>query len=601
MPTRTLDKGESKALLEAEYEVRRAAQRQNQYERVFSPKALTENKVEAFGLWLVRFFPHKLDEVEEWQMEPLRIMVEEPRGLILVPAGTMKSTIGAELYPIWRLCQCRNYERNGFFKHDQAAKESLSAVAIELQTNEPLIEAYGRFIPSSDETRRFRYKWNEHQIDVAGRTRKSRSNSLSYRGYSGQGLGARCHMGHLDDVILEEMARSPEQTDKFMSWLGSSFETMPYPRDSRPDWDLDDSGGTPFDDQLLIFGTRWNDQDGYSRIEKRNKNPDALANEEFRPYSVISIDLLKDEDKQETITPRWPWWRAMAKKSEIGPKDFNARYRNKPYDPESQVFKEIWFTGGADRNDNSYPGCWDESLTRESVLEGQGIVTIGYDPQSGSKTRFAKCAAVVMLANRPDAQGRWLPQLCDWWMGQTEIIDIHDPEAQLSIILRMAKAANGAGYTPTVVMEGNAIQKGLKQPLLDLGAAQGIRFWTEMGYTGDNKHDPETGVEALAVDFQNGWLRIPAREPSDRDHYGGFVKQMVGYGMTKYSDIPMAYWMARRHLYTIRFSGSPRESIIHKSMPNWMKSRLMRRGLHPCMRIIDAHAPVVVEEDVDHA
>ena len=599
--TSTLREQEAQAFLEMQAELRREAQRVHSFHKAFSPAALVENKVEAFALWMVTYFPHKLSTVEDWQMEPLRIMVEDPRGLILVPAGTMKTTIGSELYPIWRMCQCRNFERNGYFKHDHAAKESLSAVAIELQTNEKLISDYGRFLPTSQEMRLYRYKWNEHQIDVVGRTRKSRSNTFNYRGYSGQALGSRCHLSHLDDVILEEMAMSPEQTEKFMSWLGSSFETQPYSRDSHPDWDLDGHGNAPFGDQLLVFGTRWNDMDGYKLIEKRNLDPDAFGNPDFRPYTVAEMDLILDEDEQTTITPRWPWARAMAKKAEIGAKSFNARYRNKPYDPESQVFKEIWFTGGEDKHGNHFPGCWDDTLTKLGAFEQMGMVSIGYDPQSGSKTRFSKKAAVVMLANLPDEKGTFQPRLCDWWTGQTEIMDSHDPESQIRIIIRMARAANEAGFDPWVVMEGNAIQRSLEQLLRDASASEGVRLWPEMGYTGSNKHDPETGVEALAIDFQNGWLHIPGREPSDREHYQGFVRDMVGYGMTKYSDVPMAYWMARRFLYDLRFRSTPRSTVIRHNMPKWMVAKLSRRGIRPIRTIVNAHAPIAPEEDEEYA
>jgi len=120
----------------------------------------------------------------------------------------MKTTIGSELYPIWRICQCRNYERNGVFKNDDAGKDSLKAIKVELQTNERLIADYGRFMPTPDEAKRFGYKWTEHKFDVAGRTRKSRSSTVNFVGYSGQVLGVRCHHGHCDDAVTEEIGSS---------------------------------------------------------------------------------------------------------------------------------------------------------------------------------------------------------------------------------------------------------------------------------------------------------------------------------------------------------------------------------------------------------
>ena len=581
-------------------ELRRKAQRQRKLDFVYSDDALLENNPEAFGLWLLKFFPHKIKEIEDWQPEPLRIMVEEPRGLILVPAGTMKTTIGSELYPIWRACQNRNFERNGYFKHDHGAKESLSAVTVELQTNEKLIEAYGRFEPTPQEVRRFRYKWNEHQLDIVGRTRKSRSNTFNYRGYSGQALGSRCHMSHLDDVILEEMAMNPELTRKFMNWLGSSFETQPYPRDSSPDWDLDGQGGAPFADQLLVYGTCWNDQDGYAKIEKRNDDPEALDNPEFRPYAVCKVDLIKDEDTFETISPRWPAGRARAKKVEVGARAFNARYRNKPHDPETQTFKELWFAGGTDTRGVSYRGCWDDTLSFNDDVSPSHMVAIGYDPQSGSTTRYAKMAGVVMLANEPSPTGIWRPRMLDWWAGQTPVLDESDPESQLMIVIRMAAQVNRFGIMPIVVLEANQIQRGLKEPLEAAAARQGVQLMVDLSYTGENKHDPQTGMEATAIDFQNGWLHLPGREPSDRDHFAGFVHFMVNYGTTKYSDVPMAYWFARRYLYDFRLRYAPSETRVLRREPPWRAAYRGRHAARRELRIINAHALRRPAEDIDY-
>ena len=586
--------------LEQAAEERRHAQKRRRLDFVYSNMALLENDPEAFGLFLLKFFPHKIREVEDWQVEPLRIMVEDPRGLILVPAGTMKTTIGSELYPIWRVCQCRNYERNGYFKHDHAAKESLNAVSVELQTNDRLIDAYGEFWPNSQTQRKFRYKWNEHQIDVVGRTRKSRSNNFNYRGYSGQALGSRCHLSHLDDVILEEMAMSPDQTKKFMNWLGSSFETQTYPLDSAPDWDLDEDGGTPFYDQLLIFGTCWNDQDGYSRIEMRNLDPEALDNPEFRPYSVCKVDLIKDEDTWETVSPRWPAARARAKKIEIGARAFNARYRNKPNDPETQVFRELWFDGGTDNRGVSYKGCWDDTISRTDDIPGSWMVAIGYDPQSGSTTRYAKKAAVVMLANEPSANGSWKPRLLDWWCGQTPIMDESDPESQLMVIISFADYVAKMGFMPTVVLEANQIQRGLKEPLESLAARQGVPLIVDLAYTGENKHDAHSGMEATAIDFQNGWLRIPSREVSDAEHYRGFVHEMVNYGTTKYSDVPMAYWFARRYLWDYRLRYVPNETVVSRRVPPWRQAYMNRRRSRRELKIINAHALRRPIEDIDY-
>ena len=151
-----------------EREVRREAQNLT-VDHHFTPRVLLENTPEAFATFLVTYFPHKMKTVEDWQMEPLEAMVLEPRSLILVPAGTMKTTIGAELKQIWRVCQCPDYEILGVFKNDMEAKKSLKAIKWELMFNERLISDYGPFMPVGQAQRS--YKWTEHEIDVIGRKR----------------------------------------------------------------------------------------------------------------------------------------------------------------------------------------------------------------------------------------------------------------------------------------------------------------------------------------------------------------------------------------------------------------------------------------------
>jgi hypothetical protein len=388
-------------LSEEDYEkmVRRDAQKLTLDHR-FKATSLLEHTPAAFATWMVTYFPHKIETIEDWQMEPIEALVMYPRALVLVPAGTMKTTIGSELAPLWELCRNPQYEILGVFKDDTEAKKTLGAIRKEMTFNEKLIADYGPFIPSGALLRT--HKCNEHEIDIVNRTRRSKQHSLMYFPFGGQVLGNRFHRGFCDDAVTREMARSPEQTRQFMEWLAVDFETGPYAPDSPTDW-------LPgMYEQVAVFGTRMTPQDGYAKIEQRNERGDP-DNPHFRPYKVICVDLIKDEVAKETISPRWSWEKAMAKKAELGPEAFAMRMRNIPLDPSATTFKEVWLRGG-ELDGVTYPGCRDKSRSFGEVEYGD-IVTIGYDPQSGSTTRHAKEAAVVCLANTPGDTGNWHPRL----------------------------------------------------------------------------------------------------------------------------------------------------------------------------------------------
>jgi hypothetical protein len=568
-----------------ERDIRREAQRVT-LDSHFSPQALLENTPEAFATWLVTYFPHKIPSVEDWQMEPLEAMVSQPRALILVPAGTMKTTIGAELKTIWRICQCADYEILGVFKNDMEAKKSLKACKWEMMFNEKLIADYGPFMPAGQQTRS--HKWTEHEVDVIKRKRRGKQHSLMFYPYGGQVLGNRFHQGFCDDVVTRDIAYSPEQVRQTMDWLSVDFETGPYAPDSPVDW----TGGMI--EQVHVYGTRMTPHDTYAKIEERNAKGDP-DNPNFRPYQVICIDIIKDEAKQETISERWSWSKLMAKKDELQEPAFSMRMRNIPLNPETMVFKEVWLRGG-EMNGVSYPGCRDKTRTFGEVEAGD-IVTIGYDPQSGSTTRFAKDAAVVCMANQPSDVGNWSPRLVDWWKGQTPIIDMKRKDSQLWVIVEMGRVVNRKNIVPTVVLESNNVQRGLKEPLEQLAHDQGVQLTVYISPTGANKYDDATGIEACAKDFQNGWMVVPFAQPADEAKAIGFENCMLEYGTSKYYDVPIAYWKARGFLYEQRFTARMRPAVLVKKLPRYMQRHYRRMGISETVTVLNGHALPPVREE----
>jgi hypothetical protein len=261
---------------------------------------------------------------------------------------------------------------------------------------------------------------------------------------------------------------------------------------------------------------------------------------------------------------------------------------------ETMVFKEAWIRGG-ELNGVIYPGCHDKTRSYGEIELGDKVA-IGYDPQSGSTTRFAKDAAVVMMANSPNDEGKWNPRLVAWWKGQTPISDSKRKDSQLQIIVDMARIANGAGCKPVVILEGNQIQRGLKEPLQDLAHSQGVLLTVDVSNTGVDKWDEETGIESCTIDFQNGLISLPYATPADEEKTIGFENCMMEYGTSKYFDVPIAYWKARRHLYDIRFKSRVRPAVMVNQMPRYMQARYKRMGMSEVVTIVDAHSMPVREE-----
>jgi len=547
----------------------------------FSPKSLIENDADAFAIWLVTYMPHFVPEIEDWQIPVFDIIVNEKRGQILVPAGTMKTTVGAICYPIWRVCANHDIEIAVLCKTDDESISNIRAVRHELESNELLIRDYGPFVPSKK--RGASSEWNDHKVKVAKRTRRSKQSTLMYFGYGASIIGQRFDIGIVDDIVTPEIGQSPTMTRKQINWFQTTFETGPYAEDT-----LGYKEKYPEGNQILNFATRMSNQDLTKHLESRVTEQEAIDNPFIKQFHTIVVDLIKDEETQETISKRWPWKKAMAKKAEIGTESFNMRYRNKISNDETAIFKKVWIAGG-DYQGVTYKGCYDKKLTFGSVVSPGDVVTIGYDPQSGSKTRYSKEAAIVVLANKP---GEWRPKLVDYFAGQIPILEEYNENSQFKIIVRFAKEARilNRSFVPVVILEGNHIQQGLRQLILDEAQRQQIDLRVIVTNTGADRHDPETGVEACAIDFENGWIRLPAMNESDLRKLKQFENAMIEYGSSGFIDIPIAYWKARMHLYSQRILPEPRDTIIDSSMPTWMKARMHSKGRRTAIRVVDAYS-----------
>jgi hypothetical protein len=118
----------------------------------------------------------------------------------------------------------------------------------------------------------------------------------------------------------------------------------------------------------------------------------------------------------------------------------------------------------------------------------------------------------------------------------------------------------------------------------------------ELSHTGDDKWDDQTGIESCAADFQNGLLSLPCATPADEQKLVGFENAMIEYGTSKYYDVPIAYWKARRFLYDRRFKANTRPAVMVRQLPRYMQRRYQQMGLASLITVVDAHALPVREE-----
>ena len=495
------------------------------------------------------------------------------------------STMFSVAVPLFREIMNPDLEGIGLFKDDTEAKGFLKKIKDECSENEKLIADYGQLMPSSGDRTK---KWTQHEVDFAQRTRRSARPNLHYLPYGAAVLGKRSHWRFFDDIVTLKVARSATLNRQQIEWFQVNFESGPYPPGDKASF-------VPGHSQIYGAMTRMSPEDLGHHLESRVCDDEARRNPYIKQFHVHVVDLL-DEEHRRTVSPRYTWDQAKALESEMGAEAFAMRMRNKVITDATARFKRVYIEGG-DYNNVTYPGCWDKSLAYEDAIMKGMMVTIGYDPQSGSQTRQAAEAGLVMLGNFPN--GTWNPRLLDFYRGKSEILGDKDEGSQLMRIVRMAQRCNAHNIAPLVVLENNNIQRALRVGILEAGQRHGVQLRCLMSYTGDNKWDMETGLEQSVIDFENGWLSIPAMYPADKAMFQPFVEAMCAYGVSAFIDIPIAYWKARQYLFDHRGQMGARQQVVSvdRHTPPRMQQRWKRLGILNGLVIRDAYAYQEEEHD----
>ncbi|MDF9638800.1 MULTISPECIES: phage terminase large subunit [Bacillus cereus group] len=127
----------------------------------------------------------------------------------------------------------------------------------------------------------------------------------------------------------------------------------------------------------------------YEEIYRNQENPDRL-DEAVQYYSDNKEEM--DKGVRTLWNDRFPYYKLMMEKVNIGSKAFGSEFLNKPIDDESAIFKESYFQFYDDKDlfDNAgrplpldLYGFWDIAVGKNSNSDYNAIVTIGRDRRTG--------------------------------------------------------------------------------------------------------------------------------------------------------------------------------------------------------------------------
>ncbi|WP_218012222.1 phage terminase large subunit [Bacillus thuringiensis] len=127
----------------------------------------------------------------------------------------------------------------------------------------------------------------------------------------------------------------------------------------------------------------------YEEIYRNQENPNRL-DEAVQYYSDNKEEM--DKGVRTLWNDRFPYYKLMMEKVNIGSKAFGSEFLNKPIDDESAIFKESYFQFYDDKDlfDNAgrplpldLYGFWDIAVGKNSNSDYNAIVTIGRDRRTG--------------------------------------------------------------------------------------------------------------------------------------------------------------------------------------------------------------------------
>lgn len=469
-------------------------------------------------LFIVTYFPDEIKKLEPFHRRLIRTATQEPRGLILYPAGHGKTTLVSICLPIWAICRNPDIRIGIIAKNEIDAKGIMRDIHSKLLGNRRLIEDFGPFYDADDPAK----AWTIERIDVAkGKMRKE--GSIQMYGSKGNVLGKRFDWVICDDVVTDKNSATELQRIQMREWFNLGVATMPEYPEAQEGHEQS---------RLTVIGTLFHPEDLYNDLRDLR---DVYTEKPL--YATQREDAIVDEDLKTPLWPaKWSWDALMQMKQLTGTLDFNKRYRNIAVDASRRVFREEYLRGGRVGRED-YPGCLDESYRAGDWDESWRRVG-GFDPALGY-SKVAKYSAHIVL-------GLGTCQLHErcFWVVDLKREQFTQPQ-QVDLIIDQHEEFE----LHSTVIEVNGYQLGLEQVVKQRLTEMGKAFTIEPHHTSrNNKPDPEIGVSGMSAMFERGLIHIPWGDAHSRRVMMPLVDELIEWPGGRTSDTVMALWFAWKRM-----------------------------------------------------
>lgn len=473
--------------------------------------------------------------------------------LHLLPGGHGKTTLGGIHYVIWRMIRNRNSRIIFMGKTFDDAKARTRSIKAELEGNEKLIEDFGPFLTE---------KWTDSELNIAGRTTRSKESTLTAVGSETNIFGMRATDFVGDDLVTLENS-GPQVTEatreRFKENFNQGVRKLGVPR-CRIRWintvvDKRDmchdvmkvNGFDPPDDAV-----RWVSDKGWLVVRHRALNEDTGATLWPRMFTRDRLERERAED----------------------PVAFAKRRQNRVMEVGMMTFQHEWIVGNPAKG---FPGCLD--FNRVFNQYNDRFIRIGgFDPTAGQTAKSKWCGWVEVAFDRSTPVDEPLE------MQITEIAQFRvGIEEQAEFFIGRGWAHHLAG----VVIEANGAHQYLMQ-LASVRRARAAGLVIEPHFTKATGHeaaqsaakpDPLIGIASMAGLAQYGKLRFPYGDVQSKHMSDLLISEMEGHPMAPTSDLLMAMWFC--YLYSRRIRKRSGMRVIQQHLPAWVTNHIAARSSAP--------------------
>lgn len=438
-----------------------------------------------------------------WVWEAMRHI----RLLLNVPPRHAKSTYMSVWIPIFLTAADRNAQTLIISQTGDFAKKFCRAIATEMSDNVKLIDSYGRFVPTDSKK-----TWSPSQgeLKVEGSTTGDRT--IQVRGAKQQVLGMEADWITCDDPDDPDIARSVTERLRLRNWYKEQVI----------------SRGAP-GCHVTVIGQRVGINDLYGWLA--SKTATAIENEPH-VYKHILTPAILDWEKQEVLWPElWPFDRLIKERYSDDSSTFETMYQQNPQTEGMTIFDPAWING-----DDSHPGCLDtgrvagDGMVTEDEMRSLPVVRVlSLDP---SPTQYSAFIVADVIHNYTEFHAAII---------HVESEKIHGREILNHLDLLIST------YNPDyLIIEDSAVSKWIFQDPWYEKAKYRVHVRAHNTNAG-NKGDPEWGVQSLAIDFENGRIRLPWGDAEGRIMSNSLLSEMYAYDALDKGrdDCIMALWFIR--------------------------------------------------------